>query len=187
MISSGQIDMFITESLGGDEPTSADIHAGRVHPDCKGSYDAGLWYESPDCQCPFCQARREVVTTTDKTSAIEPLRTFSTGATRSSLGDKLRYEGFLSPYVLERFAEYMHKHRICEDGSLREPDNWQKGIPDEAYMDSLIRHVMDVWQRWRGTEDDDPQVREEWEEALCAVLFNTMGLILNSLEEKWDS
>lgn len=105
------------------------------------------------------------------------MRTFETGANRSPLRDKLRYEGFLSPHVLRRYAEYMHKHRLCEDGSLREPDNWQKGIPSPVYTDSLIRHVMEFWTLRREGE----LAGEDYQETLCAILFNTMGLLFNSV------
>jgi hypothetical protein len=40
----------------------------------------------------------------------------TTGATRNLDEDKLDYEGFLSPYVLRRFAAYMHEHRKTPDG-----------------------------------------------------------------------
>jgi hypothetical protein len=101
------------------------------------------------------------------------VRTFTTGATRDSDDHKYDYEGFLSPLVLERFAEYMHKHRIQADGSLRDSDNWQKGIPRAQYMKSMFRHFMDVWLRHRGYSPDGP----EFEEALCALLFNVMGYL----------
>ena len=99
-------------------------------------------------------------------------RTFQTGATRDTDEDKLDYEGFLSPQVVERYAQYMHKHRIQSDGTLRDSDNWQKGIPTDAYMKSLWRHFMEVWtlHRNEGT-------RALLEEALCAVIFNAMGYL----------
>jgi hypothetical protein len=98
------------------------------------------------------------------------LRTFDTGATRDTAGDKLDYEGFLSPRALRRYAEYMHVHRKQSDGTLRAADNWQKGIPLDAYMKSLWRHFMDVWlaHRLKGRAGED---------ALCAMLFNVMGYL----------
>ncbi len=56
-------------------------------------------------------------------------REFISGATRNSEEGKLDYEGFLSPLALARYAQYMHRHRELEDGTLRASDNWQKGIP----------------------------------------------------------
>lgn len=109
---------------------------------------------------------------------MSDVRVFETGANRDSEDGKLDYEGFLSPLVLKRFAEYMHKNRYMRDGSLRDSDNWQKGIPFDVYMKSLFRHFMEVWTLHRkgGT-------RAELEEALCGVLFNTMGY-LHELEQR---
>ena len=39
------------------------------------------------------------------------IRQFNTGATRDTDEDKYDYEGFYSPLVMERFAQYMNKHR----------------------------------------------------------------------------
>ena len=78
------------------------------------------------------------------------LRTFKTGATRDTGKDKLEPHGFLSPEALHRFSEYMHKHRKQSDGSLRDPDNWKKGMPQEEYVKSLLRHAMDFWAVLEG-------------------------------------
>lgn len=99
-------------------------------------------------------------------------RTFETGATRDVDTDKLDFEGFLSPVVLYRFAEYMHKNRRMRDGTWRDSDNWQKGIPRDVYMKSLWRHCFDVWSLHRYKSN--PVLLEE---ALCAVMFNTMGYL----------
>lgn len=98
------------------------------------------------------------------------VRTFETGAIRDLDEHKLDYEGFLSPLVLERYAEYLHHHRQTAAG-LRYSDNWQRGIPLNVYMKSMFRHFMDVWQMHRGWRKGMMQ------EALCAVLFNAMGYL----------
>lgn len=103
------------------------------------------------------------------------MRTFDTGATRDSEDGKFDYEGFLSPAVLHRFAAYMHHHRVQADGSLRDSDNWQKGMPIPAYMKSMWRHFMDVWALHRGRPEF--AVTDDIEEALCALLFNAMGYL----------
>lgn len=108
------------------------------------------------------------------------MRKFDSGATRDENQDKPNYEGFLSPLVLEEFGRYMHKHRYQADGEVRDGDNWQKGIPTDAYMDSLIRHMMDVWLHHRGYPE---RAREDLKEALCAVLFNVQGILLNTILE----
>lgn len=101
------------------------------------------------------------------------MRQFETGATRDVDHDKYDYEGFLAPGVLEAFACYMHKNRFQADGVIRTGDNWQKGIPKDAYMKSLWRHFMDAWREHRSPQPN----REVQEEALCAMLFNVMGYL----------
>ncbi len=98
------------------------------------------------------------------------MREFETGATRDTDEGKHDYEGFLSPLVIERFGEYMTKHRKQADGNLRDSDNWQKGIPQDAYMKSGWRHFLDWWKFHRGHGGDI-------EEILCAVMFNVMGYL----------
>lgn len=103
------------------------------------------------------------------------MRQFTTGATRDSDEEKYDFEGFLSPFVLNRFAIYMHKHRKQADGKLRASDNWQKGIPRDVYMKSLFRHFIELWTLHRDKFYDDKPLAKE--EALCAMLFNTQGYL----------
>lgn len=107
------------------------------------------------------------------------MRQFATGATRDSADDKFDYEGFIDPLVLEEFGKYMHKHRFQADGNMRDSDNWQKGIPKDAYMKSGLRHLHDWWKQHRGHAGADTL-----EGSLCAVLFNTMGYLHEVLKEK---
>jgi hypothetical protein len=100
----------------------------------------------------------------------EKMRQFESGATRSSEEGKYDYEGFLSPLVLERYAQYMHENRVQADGELRDSDNWQKGMGMDCFMKSMWRHFMSLWKNHRGLPDSDST-----ETALCALLFNTMG------------
>lgn len=102
------------------------------------------------------------------------IRTFNTGATRNIDIDKLDFEGFLSPFVLERYATYMHKNRLQVDGSLRSSDNWQRGIPKTEYMKSGFRHFFAWWKKHRAGEDAT--------EDLCALLFNVQGYLFESLK-----
>jgi hypothetical protein len=108
------------------------------------------------------------------------MRVFNTGATRNDNNDKFDYEGFLSPFVLERYAQYLHKHRKQTDGKMRDADNWQKGIPTEAYMESLLRHVMEVWKDHRGAECSE----EEFQDSLCAIIFNAMGYLFEEIKDE---
>ncbi len=110
------------------------------------------------------------------------MRQFGTGATRSSDEGKLDYEGFDSPLVTKRYAQYLHVNRKQADGNLRGSDNWQSGIPQEAYVKSLIRHVEDVKLHWDGYSDE--AVDADFEDAICAVLFNAKGLLFELLKAK---
>lgn len=108
------------------------------------------------------------------------VRQFDTGATRNNDEEELDYEGFLSPLALEAFARYMHGHRRQADGKLRDRDNWQKGIPPESYLKSMVRHMLDVWRLQRGY----PSRAATLEEALSALLFNVQGLLHETLKAK---
>lgn len=124
---------------------------------------------------------------------IPKIRNFSTGATRDSDDDKLDYEGFLSPLVLERYAQYMHAHRKQLNGNVthvRDSDNWQKGIPIAQYVKSLFRHFMDIWKINRGLgpiydRKDGHVVLAD--EALCAIIFNASGHLHELLKKKDDN
>ena len=111
------------------------------------------------------------------------MRNFETGATRNTDTNKNDYEGFLSPFVLEEFGNYMTIHRVRADGNIRASDNWQKGIPVDVYMKSLWRHFLDLWKLHRGgvviSSEDGHRVTME--EACCAVMFNIMGILHETL------
>lgn len=111
---------------------------------------------------------------------LAPIREFATGATRDTDEGKLDYEAFLSPLVLACYAYHMDKHRRQRNGVMRDPDNWQKGIPKEAYMKSMWRHFMDVWRLHRGWS-----ARDDLEGALCALLFNVHGMLHEYLKAKY--
>lgn len=116
------------------------------------------------------------------------VREFGTGATRDLDANKLDFEGFLSPLVLERYAEHMHKARRMPDGSMRESDNWQLGIPLVVYMKSLFRHFFSVWKLHRGLPVTEvvrgETITKDLETELCAVLFNTSGMLHEVLKDK---
>ena len=99
------------------------------------------------------------------------MRTFESGATRDSNDDKPNYSGYLSPEVLRRYGAYMLRHQKQADGTLRSADNWKKGIPRQAYMESMHRHFMEVWEMHENMRTYEP----EFNEAICALLFNVMG------------
>ena len=109
------------------------------------------------------------------------MRKFDSGATRNDDDNQHDLEGYLSPRVLKAYAEYMTKHRTQADGKLRASDNWQKGIPRDAYMKSGVRHFHDWWLEHRGYKS-----REGIEDALMGLLFNVMGYTHEYLKEKDD-
>jgi hypothetical protein len=161
-------------------------------------------YTSPDGKWKFDPVLNRFISNQDLTWEFPPkptvqervdakraeVREFATGATRDADDGKYDYEGFLSPAVLQRYAQYMHANRVQSDGSLRSGDNWQKGIPFDVYMKSMWRHFMDVWtmhrrsgeeEAWESITADDEVALEE---ALCAVLFNAQGYLHELLREQ---
>jgi hypothetical protein len=100
------------------------------------------------------------------------VRTFDTGAKRDTDTGKPDYDGFVSPLVLEAFGAYMDHNRQMADGSRRDSDNWQKGIPQTAYMKSGWRHFVDWWKEHRGLPTKEGIV---W--AILGLLFNAQGYL----------
>lgn len=133
------------------------------------------------------------------------IRKFDTGATKDTAKGKHDYEGFLSPLVIWRFGQYMHGHRLQADGTMRDSDNWQKGIPKDVHIKSLFRHFLDVWALHRGLEvikirtsdgeetyisageiftKDTNQTFVNIEDALCAIIFAASGYLHEILKNK---
>lgn len=112
------------------------------------------------------------------------VRQFATGAKRSADHDRIDPEGFLSPLVIERFSAYLHKHRTMPDGSQRESDNWQKGMPLATYMKGAWRHLLHWWTRHRGFPVTDPKAAANIEEDLCALIFNASGYLHEILKAR---
>lgn len=122
------------------------------------------------------------------------LQKFDTGATRSADTDKNDYEGFMSFTAIEEFGDYMSRHRTQADGSVRDSDNWQKGIPLRAYVKSLLRHSLELWGLHRGYRSR--RLGREYpgrnfnflkRETACAIWFNVQGFLHELLKEGNDS
>lgn len=113
--------------------------------------------------------------------SLTTTRTFDTGATRNVDTGKYDYEGFLTPTVIEAFAAYMHENRFLLDGSYRDSDNWQKGIPKPVYIKSLWRHFLDLWKIQRGHRVPEGELG-----ASMGVLFNVMGWVFERIKEDND-
>ena len=99
------------------------------------------------------------------------MRLFKGGAMRDTEDGKLDYAKAMDPRVLRRYVQYLGKHRKQADGTLRGWDNWKAGIPSDVYLSSLMRHTWDAWE----AAQDGCASGEAFEDALCAILFNTMG------------
>jgi len=154
-----------------DKPGACGVHGGCL-------------YRSSAEEARDVMAGARGVQPAETVGITQVVRRFASGATRNTDEGKLDFEGFLSPRVLKRFAEYMHKHRIQADGSLRPSDNWQKGIPRDAYMKSGWRHFFDWWGFHRS---EVPMIdTDEDEEAICALIFNAQGYLHELLKWKME-
>lgn len=112
-------------------------------------------------------------------------RVFETGASRNANTGKFDYEGFISPSVENSYARYMHENRKMEDGTLRDSDNWQKGIPIKELMKSMARHFYDVWMLHRGYEvEDESGKKVSLEHALNGLKFNVNAYIFDLIKNE---
>jgi hypothetical protein len=112
------------------------------------------------------------------------MRSFDTGAIRSEDAERDDPEGFFSPLVLDRYCEYLTKHRKLPDGTMRESDNWQKGMTLQSYMKGAWRHFMHWWTRHRGWPVRDPKAAENIEEDICALIFNAQGYLHETIRKR---
>ncbi len=114
------------------------------------------------------------------------MREFESGATRDEVEGKLSYVKGLSPIVLKRYLQYLDAHRTQADGQKRDFDNWKLGIDQDTYLDGLGRHFWDVWLLCHGYSTEDNHGPVILEDVLCAVMFNTMGMLHELIREKKD-
>lgn len=122
-------------------------------------------------------------------TATPVVREFATGANRDRAEGKLDYLGFCSPKAQRRFGAYMNKNRRLADGSIRDSDNWQKGIPIPVYAESLMRHAQEVHELIRDAvratkigahrlltdAPVDHPAMLAIDEAVTALFFNAQG------------
>jgi len=111
-------------------------------------------------------------------------RSFQSGATRDSLQGKLSYVKALSPIVLQRYVQYLADHRLQADGSMRDFDNWKKGIPKDVYLDGLGRHFMAVWLLQQEFPAEDNHGPVTLEDSLAAIIFNASGWLHELVQER---
>jgi len=120
----------------------------------------------------------------DAIDISKKMRTFAGGATRDTLANKPSYVKALSPSVLRHYVEYIGKHRVQSDGSLRDWDNWKKGIPQDVYLDGLARHFLSTWLLFDGFPASDNHGPVTIEDSICGVIFNAQGLLHEILKDK---
>jgi hypothetical protein len=106
------------------------------------------------------------------------MRHFIGGASRNTDDTKADPEGCFHPLVLREVSEYMKKHSFLPDGTRRPADNWQHGMPRAVWRKSLERHWLDVRLHDKGFSD---KAHESLIDALCAVIFNAQGRLLEEL------
>lgn len=169
---------------------SADLTKPFAESCCDGGACAANTQSAQPCGCdPGCknykceQHRGQPVAQRDE-QVNQQVRQFQSGATRNTADNKHDYEGFFNPAVVYEFGRYMHSHRRQRDGSLRDSDNWQKGIPFAIYVKSLLRHTLDFWRLHRGYTviDPDTGIPATKQELLCAIMFNAMGYLKELLD-----
>jgi hypothetical protein len=110
---------------------------------------------------------------------VSEMRTAPTGATRDTTDGKVEPFGFLSALALLRYSEYMHRHRTQKDGTVRDSDNWQKGMPQSWYYNSLGRHILELELLRRelpGTVYPG-ETPHSIDDTLCSILFNVQALL----------
>lgn len=112
---------------------------------------------------------------------MSEMRTWG-NATRDTDKGKKDYAGFYDRAVIEAFADYMLKHQLQADGSMRESDNW-KAYFGENHLDicfkSGFRHFMDWW-----AEHDGAESRDGIDEAICGLMFNVMAYYSKVLKKR---
>ncbi len=115
---------------------------------------------------------------------VAAMQKFETGATRTGDAGKLNYVRALSPIVLERYVQYLNSHRKQADGTMREFDNWKKGIPTDRYLEGLGRHFISAWMLAQGYSAEDERGPVTLEDTLCAIIFGASGWLHEIIKDK---
>jgi hypothetical protein len=95
---------------------------------------------------------------TEKKQTDRKIRVFETGAIRSDNTGRERFD-FISPLALKELAQYL----ATSENSFAQV-NYFKGIPEDACLESLLRHI------------NDYQLNGKKSEAI-ALLFNAVALV----------
>ncbi len=188
-------DLVEVRRFSDDRSWVADITAesraswGYVQPD--GTAGEAYKYEdkseASSAASLYCSKHAEETVEITTSAGVGEIRTFETGAKRDTAEGKLDYMKALCPLVLRRYVQYLDKHRLMPDGSMRDFNNWKQGIPREVWHSSKGRHFFADWllEEGYGVSDNHGSVDEE--DALCGELFNAMGKLREILRAKLDS
>ena len=106
------------------------------------------------------------------------MRMFETGAIRDTDEGKLDVEAYLSPEFIRAFSVFMHFHQQLPDGTRRNGDDWQKGMPLDVLMKSATRHHLDWWIAHR-----DGQTAEGRLWSIFGLVFNAMAYATQYMRE----
>lgn len=112
---------------------------------------------------------------------MSKIREFESGATRSDNSNKRDVIGFTSAIADKLYCDYMHKHRVQADGTLRASDNYKKGMPKKAIIESKGRHDLDLRLIYEGYK-----ARGDELDTLCSLRFaidNLLMIYANEHEE----
>lgn len=115
---------------------------------------------------------------------VRDMRSFESGTIRDTSEGKLDYYKALSPIVTRGYVEYLGRHRTMPDGSVRDWDNWKKGMPDEVCMSSLVRHTKDLELVMDGFEAEDNHGPCNKKDLLYAIMFNASAILHQELESE---
>jgi len=137
----------------------------------------------PTDDAPSMRVKEEQVCEEDTFQTISQrfrtMRIFDTGATRNVETDP-DYHGFFSPLSMHAYGEYMHAHRLQADGTMRDSNNWQLGMPQDSFVRSLVRHAHDVelihdgYKELARSDVRDPSTLKAH---LSAIIFNAQGML----------
>ena len=112
----------------------------------------------------------------------DKLKTFKSGATRSEDAEEERYD-LISPFAMKRLAV------IYSEGAETHGDsNWEKGVPLDATLNHLERHLQMWKMEMKSGEkigEDDHMAKVAWG-AFAILHYEEVGPVDNGILVPWD-